>query len=81
MRYSTAWAKVAAQNVTLKVATVLLGGVSIVQLFTIVGLTTRDLPVIERGCFLKALLLKGSDPTKDEIRSFLNEAIPMRFDS
>lgn len=71
----------AAQNVTLKVATVVLASVSVFQLFTILSLASRDLPVIERGCFSRAISGKNSDPTKGEIRAFLLEALPMRFDS
>lgn len=81
MKFSTAWAKTAAQNVTLKVATVILAVVSVVQLFVIAGLASRDLPVIERGCFSRALQTKPQDPTKNEIEAFIIEALPMRFDS
>lgn len=81
MRFSTAWAKVAAQNVTLKIATVVLAIIGVVQLFLIGGLASRDLPVIERGCFSRATSAKASDPTKDEIKAFLLEALAMRFDS
>ena len=81
MRFSTAWAKTAAQNVTLKVATVVLAGVSIVQLSVIAGLSIKDPLVIERACFSKKSIIKNSNPTQDEIKSFLTESIPMRFDS
>lgn len=81
MRFSTAWAKTAAQNVTLKVATVILAGISIVQLTVIAGLAIKDPLVIERNCYSKKISLKNIEPTQDEIRSFLTESIPMRFDS
>lgn len=81
MKFTTAWAKTAAQNVTLKIATILLATVSAVQLFVIAGLASRDLPVIERGCFSRPLQAKPIDPTKNEIEAFLIEALPMRFDS
>lgn len=81
MRFSTAWAKVAAQNVTLKLATVILAGVAVVQLFVIGGLASRDLPVIERGCFSRLISTKGETPTNEEIKAFLLDALPMRFDS
>lgn len=81
MKFTTAWAKTAAQNVTLKIATLVLAAVSVVQLFVIGGLATRDLPVIERGCFSRPLQAKPVDPTKTEIEAFLIEALPMRFDS
>jgi len=81
MKFDTAWAKTAAQNVTLKVATVVLAVVTLVQLFVIGGLAARDLPVIERACFSRPLQAKPIDPTKSEIEAFLIEALPMRFDS
>ncbi len=81
MRFSTAWAKVAAQNVTLKIATVILAGVSVVQLIVISSLASRNLPIIERGCFSRAAVVAPTTPSKDEIKAFLSEALPMRFDS
>lgn len=81
MKFSTAWAKIAAQNVTLKIATVILAIISGVQLFVITGLVTRDLPVIERKCFSRAIQVKAVDSSKNEIEAFLIEALAMRFDS
>jgi hypothetical protein len=81
MRFSTAWAKTAAQNVTLKTAAMLLGIVCLFQLSVIAGLSMKDPLVVERSCYSKASTLKNSKPTQDETASFLNEAIPMRFDS
>ena len=81
MRFSTAWAKTAAQNVTLKVATVILSAIAIIQLFIVGSLASRNLPVIERGCFSRPLQAKPVDPNRNEIESFLVEALPMRFDS
>lgn len=81
MKFTTAWAKTAAQNVTLKIATMVLAVISVIQLFVIGGLATRDLPVVERGCFSRPLQAKPLDPTKNEIEAFLIEALPMRFDS
>lgn len=81
MRFSTAWAKTAAQNVTLKTAAALLAFVCLFQLSVIAGLSMKDPLVVERACFSKALQLKNSKPTEQEISSFLEEAIPLRFDS
>jgi hypothetical protein len=81
MKFNTAWAKTAAQNITLKIATVTLAGISIVQLVIIGTLASKDLSVIERGCFSRALQAKPIDPSKNEIEAFLIEALPMRFDS
>lgn len=81
MRFSTAWAKVAAQNVTLKVATVVLAVVSSVQLIIIGQVANRDPLVVERSCYSKIVEAKASVLTNDEIKSFLSESLPMRFDS
>lgn len=81
MRFSTAWVKVAAQNVTLKVATVTLSIVALTQLVIISSISSRDPIVIERACFSRTLQPKASEPTSEEIKAFLNEALSMRFDS
>lgn len=81
MKFSTAWAKIAAQNVTLKIATVILAVITVIQLFVITRLVNRDLPVIERRCFSRAIQVKTVDPSKNEIEAFIIEALAMRFDS
>lgn len=81
MRFSTAWAKVAAQNVTLKVATVTLAVVTIAEMFMIAGLSSRDPLVVERECYSRVVPAKPLEPSQNEIRSFLFVALPMRFDS
>lgn len=81
MKFTTAWAKTAAQNVTLKIATVTLALVTTVQLILIVSLSLKDPLIIERSCFSKRVAAQASPPTQDEIVSFINEALPMRFDS
>lgn len=81
MKFSSAWAKTAAQNVTLKVATVVLAVTTISQMILIANLVLKDLPVIEKSCFSKALYTKPLVAGKDEIESFLTESLSMRFDS
>lgn len=81
MKFTTAWAKTAAQNVTLKIATITLAIVSVVQLAVVTILSNKDLPVIERGCYSKIRPLVSNQETKNEIESFLNEALSIRFDS
>jgi len=81
MKFSTAWAKTAAQNVTLKVATVVLAITTVSQMILIANLALKDLPVIEKGCFSKALYTKPLSAGKEEIESFLTESLSMRFDS
>ena len=81
MRFTTAWAKTAALNVTLKIATITLAAVTIVQLFTITTLSSRDPLVIERSCYSRATPAKSAEPEQNEIKSFLLETLPMRFDT
>lgn len=81
MKFTTAWAQTASQNVTLKVATVALTTISIVQLFAILSLTFKELPVIEKGCFSRAIYPISNSQSKNEIESFLSESLPMRFDT
>lgn len=81
MKFTTAWAKTAMQNVTLKMATLTLSIIAVAQLLVIVSMSLKEPLLIERSCFSKALLAKPSDPTQEEIKSFLSEAISMRFDS
>ena len=81
MKFTTAWAKTAAQNVTLKVATVTLSIVALMQLYVIVDLNSRDLKIIERACYSKVFQAKSLDPSNNEKEAFLVEALSMRFDT
>lgn len=81
MKFTTAWVKIAMQNVTLKMATLTLSIVAVVQLSVIVTMSLKEPLIIERSCFSKPLSTKPSDPTQEEIKSFLSEVPSMRFDS
>lgn len=81
MKFTLAWAKIAAQNVTLKVATITLAVVAVMQLVTILQLAQKDAIVIDRGCISRAAPAKSGEHTPDEIKAFLIEVLPMRFDS
>lgn len=81
MKFTFAWARVAAQNVTLKAATAILGGVTVVQLFAVVSLALRTPVVIERGCATRTIALASPQHSTDEITAFLREVLPQRFDS
>ena len=81
MKFSAAWAKVAALNVTLKFATVTLAVIAMVELVILTQLALRDPLVIERGCFSRIAQARSTSVTQEEIVAFLYEAIPMRFDT
>jgi len=81
MKYTEAWASVVSQNFNLKMATVILGAISLVLGMTTLRLTFKDSPIIERGCFSRPLVPMKDEHTKDEIESFIKEALSQRFDS
>ena len=83
MKFPLAWARIAAQNVTLKVCASLLSLVVAVQLIAMTSLALRAPLVVERSCVTRtlALALASSQHSQDEIRSFLEEALPARLDS
>ena len=81
MKYTMAWARTAAQNVTLKLATVLLGLVVVVQLMVIAGLADRQPLVIDRGCLSRLSQFGPGEASPAEIQNFIYESIPARFDS
>lgn len=81
MKYTEAWASVVSQNFSLKMATVILGAISLVLGMTTLRLTFKDSPIIERGCFSRPLVPMKDEHTKEEIESFIKEALSQRFDS
>lgn len=81
MRFAVAWGKIALQNISLKFATLILAIVSLSELTAIFILSSRDLPVIERSCFSKVIPAKTQNVSEEEIKSFLSESVPMRFNT
>jgi hypothetical protein len=81
MKYTEAWASVVSQNFNLKMATFVLGIVSLVLGMTTLRLTFKDSPIIERGCFSRSLAPMKDEHTKEEIEIFIKEALVQRFDS
>jgi hypothetical protein len=81
MRFSLAWAHIAAQNVTLKAASALLGIVVLAQLVALANLAARAPVVIERSCLTRTLAAASPQHSADEIIAFLRDALPDRFDT
>ncbi len=81
MKYTEAWALVVSQNLNLKMATVILGLVSLILGMTTLRLTFKESPIIERGCFSRQLVPMKDEHSKEEIENFLREALSQRFDS
>ncbi len=81
MKYTEAWASVVSQNLNLKVATSILGILSLVLGMTTLKLTFKDSIIIDRGCYSKTATPVKDEHSKSEIEAFLKEALSQRFDS
>lgn len=81
MKFSTAWAQIAAQNVSLKVAAVLLAIISVAQLIIISQMAMKNPLVVERSCLTQILSVKELEPNPDEIIAFIKDVLPSRFSS
>jgi hypothetical protein len=81
MRFTTAWASVSAQNVTLKGAVITLGLTTLVLAVALSKLSQKEPTVIERACYSTNASFASSKRTPSEIEAFLQEAITERFNS
>ncbi len=81
MKFSTAWAEVANQNLILKIA---LSSVSICALcFAVIAmkLELREPVIIERGCLSRVVKTANPQRSDDEIQEFVKIALEQRFDT
>lgn len=82
MKFSTAWAVTAAQNVSLKAATLVLGIVTLTLAATCIKLALKSPLIVERGCAANiAKLASNQERTASEIESFTRVALSQRFNS
>jgi len=81
MRFTTAWAQIASQNVVLKTTIALLTLCVIFLTISTVQLSARDPLIVERSCFSKAVEKVPAKHTKSEIEAFLSQSIAMRFNT
>lgn len=81
MKYTEAWANIIAQNLNLKLVTIILGILSIFLGMITLRLTFKDSIVIDRGCFSKTITPVKDDHSKEEIEAFVKESLSQRFDS
>lgn len=81
MKYTEAWASVVSQNLNLKIATSILGILSLVLGMTTLKLTFKDSVIIDRGCYSKVITPVKDEHSKTEIEIFMKEALSQRFDS
>ncbi len=81
MRFPTAWADIAAQNVTLKFVIGALS-ISLITVATVAAkLGLKDPVVVERGCFSRSADTVRANVTDVEIKGFIEQVLPQRFGS
>jgi len=81
MKFTTAWAEIAAQNVTLKFTVGALCICCIVLAFTLIKLCLRDPLLLDRGHETVAILPSDVKQTDTEIKTFVEKALGQRYDS
>jgi len=81
MKFTTAWAEIASQNLTLKVAVAFLSIATVFLTLTTARLSLKDPLIIERSCFSKIITQGSNERSQQEITGFINEALSARFDS
>lgn len=81
MRFTTAWARVITENITLKVILIALSIVTVVLCVVTSQLALREPLIVERACQTKAIQAGSTKHTSQEIEAFLKEALALRFNS
>lgn len=81
MKYTEAWSSVASQNSNLKLVTMILGILTLLSTMVILKLSFKDSVIIERGCFSRSISPVKDEHSKQEVESFIKEALVQRFDS
>ena len=81
MKFTSAWANVLSQNVTLRLVVLLLAFCSLFFCISTIRLAVRDPLVVERACYSKVLQPVDPKHTDREVEAFLREAVPARFNS
>lgn len=81
MKFTTAWANILTQNLTLRFSIVVLGLCTCLFCISIIRLAGRNPIVVERACFSKTLTEVDPKRTEHEVAAFIEEAISARFDS
>lgn len=81
MRFTLAWANTVAQNVTLKMAVIVLSLTSITFAMTTAKLSSQKPLILERGCNTRLVEPSSISHTTAEIEVFIREAARQRFNS
>ncbi len=81
MKFNVAWAKIAQENSILKTSVLVLGSLCTFLGICLTQMALKNPLVIERGCFSKVVALAEAAHTNVEIESFVEAALPQRFDT
>lgn len=81
MKFTTAWAEVAAKNTTYKFVILVLTVACAILALSTTRLALQEPIVIERGCVSKSASVVSPDRSTTEIDAFVREAIARRFNS
>jgi hypothetical protein len=81
MRFTTAWATVTSQNVSLRLVIIVLIGLLALMSVVAAKVALRDPLIVERSCYSSVLETKSTAHTAVEIEAFVKEALRERFDS
>lgn len=81
MRFTTAWANILSQNVTLRVTLLIVSTCAVVFAISTARLSMRAPLIIDRGCISIVETPSRTEHTQTEIESFIWEALPKRFDT
>jgi hypothetical protein len=81
MKFHVAWDAMQKENIYLKVGTIALLCLSILLTAALTNVAVRDPLVIDRACFPKVAGTVAANPTDDETKAFVEEAVAARFNS
>lgn len=81
MKFTTYISQLVTVNTWLKISVIGLGAINLLMIVVICSLAMRSPFVIDRSC--RSLQLKSSDAkvTEDEVKAFIREVLPQRFDN
>jgi len=80
MKFTTTWADLASQNISLKIAVIFLSLTSMSFGVSVIKLATKDPLIIDRACVTKTVVPGTTARSQQEIEAFIKEALPQRFD-
>lgn len=79
VKYTEAWAKIAKDNVNLKVALSLLTVCTVALCYVTVHLSVKDPLILERSCYTRPLETSSNERSANEVKAFVKIALEQRF--